>query len=192
MSSIYDAIMEKAKPYLHTRQNDIHTAVSYEFAQQLLSFYPEEADPGIVLPAVILHDVGWWMVPEEEQLNAFGPNMNNKELQRLHEVEGARIAGEILRSVDYDAKKIDEIVSTIDGHDTRRTALSLNDAIVKDADKLWRYSPVGLSVDHSRFNMGRQDYIVMVERLIDRWFFTDKAREMARKEISMARGGEPA
>ena len=33
----------------------------------LESFYPE-ADEEIVLPAVILHDVGWKMVPEEKQL----------------------------------------------------------------------------------------------------------------------------
>jgi HD superfamily phosphodiesterase len=183
MSSPYDIVLEMAKPYLDTRQNDLHTVVSYGFAQRLLDFYPE-ADAEVVLPAVILHDLGWKMVPEDEQLNAFGPNMNNKELQRLHETEGARIASEILESLDYDTEKIEEIASIIDGHDTRRKALSLNDAIVKDADKLWRYSPVGVSVDHSRFNMDRQDYIVMVERLIDRWFFTDKAKEMARTALS--------
>lgn len=188
MSSIYDIILEKAKSYLDTRQNDIHTDVSYEYALMLLSFYPE-ADADVVLPAVILHDVGWKMVPENEQLNAFGPNMNNKELQRLHEVEGARIAGEILRSLNYDPGKIVEVQSYIEGHDTRRKALSLNDAIMKDADKLWRYSPVGVSVDHSRFKMDRDDYITMVERLIDRWFFTDKAKEMARTALFEPRDG---
>jgi HD superfamily phosphohydrolase YqeK len=185
MTSIFDTILEKAESYLDTRQNDIHIALSYDFARQLLSFYPE-ADAAIVLPAVILHDVGWKMVPEDEQLNAFGPNMNNKEMQRLHEVEGVRIAREILESLDYGAERIKEILSSIDGHDTRRKALSLNDAIIKDADKLWRYTPVGAEIDHSRFNSSWEDHLKMLERSIDRWLFTDEAKEMARAALSEA------
>lgn len=183
MSSIFDKILEKAKPYLDTRKNDIHIALSYEFAKRLLGFYPE-ADPEVVLPAVILHDVGWKMVPEDEQLNAFGPHMNSKEMQRLHEVEGVRIAGEILRSLNYDPKKISEIVSTIDGHDTRRQALSLNDAVIKDADKLWRYTPEGVEIDHTRFNSSREDHLNMLQRSIDRWLFTEEAKEMARTALA--------
>lgn len=186
MNSIYEAILEKAKPYLDTRQNDIHVALSYEFAQLLLAFYPE-ADAEVVLPAIILHDVGWKMVPEDEQLNAFGPNMNDKEMQRHHELEGVRIAAEILRSLDYYAEKTKEILSCIDGHDTRREALSFNDAIVKDADKLWRYTPVGVGIDHSRFNRSREEHMIMLEKFIDRWFFTDQAKEMARAALSEAR-----
>lgn len=186
MNSIYERILEKAKPYLDTRKNDIHISLSYDFARRLLGFHPE-ADAKVVLPAVILHDVGWKMVPEDEQLSAFGPRMNNKEMQRFHEVEGARIAGEILRSIDYDAERIEEIQSSIEGHDTRREVLSINDAIIKDADKLWRYTAVGVGVDHSRFQTDREEHIHMLEGLIDRWFFTDEAKEMAREALSEAR-----
>lgn len=186
MGSIYDTILDKAKPYLDTRKNDIHIALSYGFARRLLDFHPE-ADVDVVLPAVILHDVGWKMVPEDEQLNAFGPKMNNKEMQRLHEVEGAKIAGEILGSLDYDIRKIREIQSIIDGHDTRREALSINDAIIKDADKLWRYTPVGVEIDHTRFNANREEHLNMLQRSIDRWLFTGEAREMAREALSEAR-----
>jgi hypothetical protein len=41
-------------------------------ALQLLDHYPA-ADESVVLPAVILHDVGWKMIPAQEQLTAFGP-----------------------------------------------------------------------------------------------------------------------
>ena len=34
---------------------------------------------------------------------------------------------------------VEEVVAIIDGHDSRRHALSRNDELVKDADKLWRY-----------------------------------------------------
>lgn len=186
MRSIYQTILERAKPYLDTRKNEIHIALSYDFAKGLLGFYPD-ADADVVLPAIILHDVGWKMVPEDEQLNAFGPHMNSKETQRFHEVEGARIAGEILRSLDYDPNKIMEIVSTIDGHDSRRQALSLNDAIVKDADKLWRYTPAGVEIDHTRFRSTREDHLSMLERSVDKWLFTDGAKEMARAALCEAR-----
>jgi hypothetical protein len=182
MSDIYDAIVERARPYLDTRQNEIHVQLSYDFARDLLKSYPE-ADALVVLPAIILHDVGWKMVPEEEQLNAFGPNMNNKEMQRLHEVEGVRIAREILESLGFAQEKTEEISKIIDGHDTRRVALSLNDAIVKDADKIWRYTPIGVGIDHSRFRMSREDHISMLERFVEQWFFTDRGKEMARAAL---------
>ena len=55
--SVYSAIYRKAVPYLDTRHNDIHISLSFDFAGRLLDLYPQ-ADEKIVLPAVILHDVG--------------------------------------------------------------------------------------------------------------------------------------
>jgi len=87
----YEKIYKKAKPYLDTRQNDVHISIAYDFAHRLLDQYPE-ADEEIVFPGILLHDVGWKMVPEGKQVNAFGPKGEDKETLRLHEVEGARIA----------------------------------------------------------------------------------------------------
>ena len=87
MEGKYREIFEGAAPYLNTRENEVHTRIAYELARRLLAFYPD-ADEDIVLPAIILHDVGWKMVPEEKQLEAFGPNMKDEESRRLHEVEG--------------------------------------------------------------------------------------------------------
>jgi hypothetical protein len=186
METIYDTIHEKAKPYLDTRQNEIHVSLSYGFARKLLSQYPE-ADEGIVLPAILLHDVGWKAVPEEKQLNAFGPKAKDNESQRLHEVEGARIAGGILQSLGYDEEKIKEIQAVIEGHDSRQKPLSLNDALVKDADKLWRLTPTGIEIDHRRFGIDREAYVEWLGAVIDGWFFTAEARTMAREALDEAR-----
>jgi alanyl-tRNA synthetase len=121
MGTIYDKIYKKAEPYLDTRQNDVHIQISYDFARRLLAHYPE-AHEDIVLPAILLHDVGWKMVPEEKQLCAFGPKVKDKKTQRLHEVEGVRIAEEILISLSYGEEKTREILTLIDGHDTRQEA----------------------------------------------------------------------
>ncbi|MCX5806440.1 MAG: HD domain-containing protein [Proteobacteria bacterium] len=182
MGTIYDIIYDMAKPYLDTRKNDIHISLSLMFARQLLEHYPD-ADEDIVLPAVILHDVGWKIVPEEKQSGAFGPNTKDTETRRLHEIEGAKIAREILRSINYDELKIAEITAIIDGHDSRKQALSLNDSLVKDTDKLWRFTPIGVDIDHTRFGIDRNVYITYLDSIIEQWFFTPEAGDMAREAL---------
>lgn len=185
LETIYDQIYKKAEIYWNTRHNDIHLPLAYEFAKQLLAFYPD-ADESIVLPAILLHDVGWKMVPEEKQLNAFGPKATDKAANRLHEVEGVRIAGEILTSLDYDADKIREILTIIDGHDSRLEALSLNDQLVKDADKLWRFTSTGVNIDYRRFGVELSPYLEYLDHKIEEWLFTPEAKTIARAELTKA------
>jgi hypothetical protein len=184
--SVYDQIYREAEPYLDTRRNDVHVSLSYDFARRLLACYPE-ADEAIVLPAIILHDVGWKMVPEEKQLGAFGPKAKDKKTQRIHETQGLKIAENILTRLEYDPEKISEILSIIDGHDTRLEARSLNDQLVKDADKLWRFTPAGVDIDHTRFGIPRDSYIQWLDTVIDNWLFTPEARKMAHAALAAAR-----
>ncbi|MEA2004564.1 MAG: HD domain-containing protein, partial [archaeon] len=134
MNPIFENIWELARPYLDTRKNEIHTEIATSYADKLLE--KEGGDKSIVIPAIILHDVGWKMIPKEHQIKGFGPKKTSIEIKRRHETEGVRIARDILNSTDYNTKKIEEILDIIDGHDTRKEAISLNDKIVKDADKL--------------------------------------------------------
>ncbi len=77
------AIWLRAKHWLNVRSNDEHTLISYRLARALLRRHPEASDR-IVLPAVLLHDVGWKMFPEEKLALAVGPNAKYPELQRAH------------------------------------------------------------------------------------------------------------
>ena len=183
MRSRYADIFDLAAPYLDTRSNDVHTSISFDLALQLLAHYPE-ADKAVVLPAVILHDVGWKMIREEDQLSAFGPNMSNPDLRRQHEKEGARIAEGILKLLTYDPGKTEEIMAIIDGHDSRETTLSLNDKLVKDADKLWRFTPEGVEIDHRRFGFARGAYLKWLEQQIDGWMNTPEAKRIAREQLA--------
>ena len=83
-------------PFLDTRHNDVHTEISTLLAFELLK--REGGDEDIVIPAILLHDTGWKRVPADMHLKAFGPNTSRPELNRLHEVEGVKIAEEILQS----------------------------------------------------------------------------------------------
>jgi hypothetical protein len=62
-----------------------------------------------VIPAMILHDVGWKEIPENLQLKFFGPNRVSSDSYRKHEAAGAKIARGILEKVDYDGGKIGEV-----------------------------------------------------------------------------------
>jgi hypothetical protein len=143
----------------------------------------EKGDGGVIIPAIILHDIGWSAVPENLHLTAFGPKPSNPKLTRVHELEGAKIAEAILEKSHYPSKKVKEICQIIRGHDSRRRPLSWNDRIVKDSDKLWRYSRRGMAIDMGRFQIPRREYLVFLEAIVDHWFLTPTGKEIARKEI---------
>jgi HD superfamily phosphodiesterase len=143
----------------------------------------ERGDEEVVIPAVLLHDIGWKMVPESLHLAAFGPNSSNPKLTRDHEVKGAKIAKSILKKFHYPPGKIKEICRIIRGHDTRKRPISRSDRIVKDADKLWRYSRKGIAIDLGRFRVSRRAYLIFLEGIIDQWFLAATAKEIAKKEI---------
>lgn len=179
----FQKIFERAIPFLKTRLNLPHTYIVYQYAQLLLQ--EEGGSREITLPACILHDVGWSTIPEDKQLTAFGPNGNDMVLRRKHEVEGAVIANQILKTLTYDEALIPEILKIIDGHDTTRHARSSEDAITKDSDKLFRLSPLGFRIDAERFQEDLKDRVKYLRERIDAWFLTETGREMAIHELQM-------
>ena len=189
LNPVYQKIYERAKPFLRTRKNVIHTQIALRYALKLLK--EERGDDKIVLPGILLHDVGWKMVPEPLQLTAFGPNPSNPKLTRLHEREGARIARSILEKLHYPSRKIEEICQIINGHDSRKRPLSCSDRVVKDADKLWRYSRKGVAVDLNRFHIPRRDYLIFLETSIEQWFLTPTGMGLAKKEILLRKKDKP-
>lgn len=181
MKPVFEKIQRLANPFLDTRHNDVHTDISTRIASELLE--KEGGDEEIVIPAIILHDTGWKRVPAELHLKAFGPNAIQPELNRLHEVEGVKIAEEILQKVKYDPRRIKKILEIIDGHDSRRESLSVDDMIVKDADKLWRYTRSGFSIDVGRFGELPAEGLERLRQNLSGWFFTATARKMAREKL---------
>ena len=176
MPDRYEHVWAAARPYLRARKNDVHVLLSYGYAETLLAEHPD-ADPDVVLPAVILHDTGWAVV--EHRTEEVGPDMLKSDLRRAHEIEGARIAREIVGD--------GEIATIIDGHDTRLYALSRNDELVKDADKLWRYSTTGVAVGCDFFGLTPAEYADHVEHELDDVLFTPIAVAIAQREIAATR-----
>jgi HD superfamily phosphodiesterase len=160
----------------------VHTAISTSIAIKLLE--EEGGDEDIVIPAIMLHDTGWKRVPPELHLKAFRPGASDPELNRLHEVEGVKIAREILHKIKYDALKTNQILEIIDGHDSRTTPISLNDKIVKDADKLWRYTRSGFYIDIERFGETHEEGLERLRSNLHGWFCTGTAKQMAAEKLT--------
>ena len=79
------------------------------------------------------------------------------------------------------------MVEIVDGHDSRAEALSLEDAIVKDADKLWRFTESGVRAAHAWIGRTPAEFMDYVETRIDDWFFTDAAKALAFESLAQAR-----
>lgn len=178
LSQFQQRMWEQAAPYLAVRSNDHHSLHAFGLASALLQYYPD-ADPEVVLPAILLHDTGWSCVPAAEVLEAIAPGDGRQDLVLRHEKAGARIAREILEDLEHPASLIDEITAIIDGHDSRPTALSINDAIVKDADKIWRVTPGGLDIIMDWFGLNRQEALRLTAARVHGHLFTDYGAAMA-------------
>lgn len=179
-------LWREARGFLDVRSNDVHTLVSYGLARALCAEH-READPKVVLTAILLHDVGWKAVDPDKLAGAVGPNPKHPELVRVHEVEGVRIAGDILARHRPGDATTPEVLAIIDTHDTVRTAHSLNDALVKDADKAWRFTPHGIDTIGGWFGEGRVATLDMLEDFVLPSMLTDPGRAMARGFIASAR-----
>jgi HD domain len=171
-------LWDAAKPYLDVRNNDEHTLVAYAVGQALLKEIPE-AEESVVLPAIILHDVGWKRVPADLLLDAIGRNPKRPDLVRDHELYGVEIARGILQQQRPAGVDIDAVLAIIDGHDTTRHAKSVNDAVMKDADKCWRATPHGMKVIRAWYGWSLADYVDMVSTVSNPRLLTAPGRAMA-------------
>lgn len=166
-----------ARPWLDVRSNDVHTLIAWRLAGTLLELRPG-ANEAVVLPAIILHDTGWKKMPPEKLARAVGPKPLYPELQRDHEVAGVEIGAHILRDAGLGLDDA-AILAIVDGHDTTKEARSAEDAIVKDADKLWRFTPHGVETIGGWFATPAPETLAMLEDFVLPSFLTPEARIMA-------------
>ncbi|MEW5909234.1 MAG: HD domain-containing protein [Thermodesulfobacteriota bacterium] len=173
-------IFKIAIPHLSVRGDIDHVRISARFARLLLK--AEGGDEKIVLPAILLHDVGWSAVPAESLVLAYGVRAKGNrflKLNRTHEIQGAAIAKKILFDIGYPGSLISIIAAIIKRHDSGKKADSIEEKIVKDADKLWRFSKVGFWEEAKRQGISPMELHEYLSKKYHGWFFTQKALEIA-------------
>ncbi|NNF99653.1 MAG: HD domain-containing protein [Desulfobacteraceae bacterium] len=178
-------LFSNAEPYLARRNDLTHTRMVHNFARILLK--REGGNPQIVEPAAILHDVGWSQLTLEEIQKAYGVNAHGdlaNRLNRRHEAAGAAIAEKVLKRFDYDPDLTGRIVDIIRRHDSGRSCDGLEERIVKDADKLWRFSRLGARHEIRRQQISLPDLYKHLAGYNRDVFFTPSALRMAVKRLA--------
>lgn len=181
----YDPVWRAAEPYMRARKNDVHIPLSFDWAQKLLALHPD-ADRDICSLAILLHDIGWYSIDMERIISEGfrGDNFLQSDVRYLHETEGVRLGTDVLRETGWGEDIIASVCEIIDGHDTRPDPHHLNDRIVRDADKLWRYSVTGVAVVCDWMDMTPKQY---ADRLVDQMhkLETEAGRNMAEAELAI-------
>lgn len=115
MKKQYAAIWNQTKPYLRQAiRKDFVVHVQAAIKGMELLIQKEKADEHILLPAVILHDIGWARVPHKLQKG------NNKQDQlkalKQHIKYAPALARKILKKNKYAPKDIKRIIDIIIAH----------------------------------------------------------------------------
>lgn len=182
-----DPIWRAVVAETRARSNDIHLPISLAFAERLLAAHPE-ADAMVVRVATLLHDTGWARVDESKIISeGFAENWREADIRFQHELEGCNIAREVLPPLGYDAEFVERVCEIIDGHDTRPEAKSLEDALMRDADRLWRFDHVGIALASGWFGLDPTTYADRLESEIVPELLTEAGFAMARADLQRSR-----
>lgn len=182
LDPLWRAIVDESR----SRQNDIHLPISFAFAERLCQAYPE-ADALVVRVAILLHDTGWARVDQDRIISeGFAGDWRRADVRYEHERHGCDIAREVLPPLGYDDEFIGRVTAIIDGHDTRQESYSLEDTLVRDADRLWRFTPTGIALASSWFGYTPAFYCARLRAEIVPELLTEAAVQMADAELARA------
>ncbi len=182
-------IWELALPYQDTRQDGGHAAAVTRYAIHFVGL-EQGADPRVVIPAAILHDIGWSQLTKQERVGSVDDSLKGEAelaVRIKHQEAGVNLARGVLQAVRYDPVLTEQILDIISGHDTRKDSPNINDSVMRDADKMWRFSAPGVEADLRRRNISAEEWLS--KRLDDvtnrpGYFFTEVAKELAKKELA--------
>ncbi len=111
MDDTYSKILELATPYYQQGRSYDLGQINWMVGQAELLADKLNLDKAILMPLIILHDVGYAFVDDRN------PNIKSQEIKRIHLVEGVKVAREILSKVNYPKDLSDQIVYFVSVHD---------------------------------------------------------------------------
>ncbi|QWT24465.1 HD domain-containing protein [Subtercola sp. PAMC28395] len=182
-STDLDELWRSVAVELRTRGNDIHTPISLAYAERLCDAHPE-ADRLLVRVTILLHDTGWARVDESKIISeGFGENWKQAQIRYEHEFKGCDIAREVLPGLGFDDDFVQRVTAIIEGHDTRAESYSIEDTLVRDADRLWRFTTAGIALASGWFFQTPTEYCQRLRKIVIPELITDAALQMATEEL---------
>jgi HD superfamily phosphodiesterase len=184
----YQAIWEKSLPLLKVGRpgDDEHAK---EVAELILNYQGKLVlDKDILLPVAIMHDIGHAAILPEHFKYITGPEkIENGKL--VHMLAGAKIAQDILQSLDYNPEKISEIVEIISMHDSdqlkgadvAKIYDTENKKIFHDIDSFDRYNERRIK-SFANIYKDRSELVAMLNQLSDNFFY-DEFKKIAKEKI---------
>ena len=178
-------LKEKARPHLLQGRPDDwdHTLRAIEYGKALLK--EEKGDPGVVITALVLHDIGWSRVSFDDFVLA--PPEKKKETLSLkeHMVQGALLAREILEPFDFPKDKRELVLKIIAVHDLPDVIQNLPEpeaVLVMEADRLDRFGEESLKRYRKMFG---ESYLKEGRRFLlegsKTWFRTPTGKRMVQE-----------
>lgn len=143
MKKVYKKILDKAIPYYKIgREGDVeHVKWLFDTVPRFID--EDDVDFDVLIPVVILHDVGYSKVEK-------GSNPYDLDIRKFHSKEGAKIAEQILLGLDYPKDKIAEVKRLVLKHDDWAFGDSFEDEpilrIFNNFDFMWMASEEGFDI----------------------------------------------
>lgn len=182
MKLVYKKMFGMAKPYLKTRLKKdlvLHTKNVLWAVEYLLKH--EKGNENMLIPAAILHDVGWFKVPEKLQQSK--DKKDSKKALVLHIQYSKKIIYEILTKLNYDKKDIKKIFEIVESHKFKNPR-NINKRLLIDADNLSDVFKEQFYSDSKYYNCSlKENY----EYRIKNTYYTDSARKLALEEMEKRR-----
>ena len=180
-----DPLWRAIRVEARTRANDIHLPISFAYAERLCAVHPD-ADALVVRIAILLHDTGWARVEDESRIltEGFAGDWRTSDVRFEHERHGCDIAREVLARLGYPDDFVTRVTDIIDGHDTRPDSRSIEDSLVRDADRLWRFTTTGIGIASTWFGLSPAEYCSRLRSEIVPELLSKASVEMAVAELA--------
>lgn len=186
MKKIFEEIKKIAGPMQDLREDEGHAEKVASFAIELCKLF--KANENIVIPAATLHDIGYYGMEKSLLKNLMAGKLSEEETKQIkdkHMEKGAILAKQILEKVRYNPEMIKVIVKIIENHDLGGECSSVEEKIIRDADKLWRFSKPGFDIDVKRRGCPPIEWHNYLSKNIEKpnYFYTEEAKTIARDEL---------
>lgn len=180
MNKKYKKIWRLALPYLKSgvrKDFVLHTRGVVKAVEMIMKL-GGKGDESLLMPAAILHDTGWSMVPKFLQLSQ--DKKDKITALRLHIDLAPKIISKILGQAGYEKEKIKKIIEIVEAHKFQNPQ-EINKRILIDADAVSDCFKEQFESDMKFYRASRKSLYDFRKK--NNKFYTKVAKEIFNREI---------